>query len=73
MQSTSVLTIIPMQDLLALGSDARMNTPGTSEWNWSCRFSWDQVRPELAGDLHAQVVLAERLVLPETASQNTGI
>lgn len=73
MQSTSVLTIIPMQDLLALGSDARMNTPGTSEWNWSWRFSWDQVRPELAGDLHAQIALTERLVAPETVSQNTGI
>lgn len=36
--SPSVLSIIPMQDLLALGSDARFNTPGTLENNWSWRM-----------------------------------
>jgi 4-alpha-glucanotransferase len=40
--------IIPLQDLLALGSEARMNTPGTTEGNWNWRFSWQQLPYELA-------------------------
>jgi 4-alpha-glucanotransferase len=36
--STASLSIIPMQDLLALGSEARFNTPGTLEQNWSWRM-----------------------------------
>ncbi len=35
--------IVPMQDILALDSDCRMNTPGTTEGNWSWRFSWEQL------------------------------
>lgn len=38
--------IVPLQDVLSLGSEARMNIPGTPEGNWTWRFSWDDVRPE---------------------------
>jgi 4-alpha-glucanotransferase len=38
MASIARLAIIPMQDLLALGSEARFNTPGTLEGNWSWRI-----------------------------------
>ena len=38
--------IVPFQDVLQLGSEARMNVPGVAEGNWSWRFSWDQVHPE---------------------------
>ncbi len=61
LESTSCLAIIPMQDLLGLGSNARMNTPGTSTDNWSWRFTWEQVSPELAQQLHALCVQAERV------------
>jgi len=37
-QSVANTAIIPAQDLLGLGSDARMNTPGTGEGNWEWRF-----------------------------------
>ncbi|MBF0281190.1 MAG: 4-alpha-glucanotransferase [Zetaproteobacteria bacterium] len=37
--SVSQLAILPMQDVLALGSEARFNTPGTLEKNWSWRMS----------------------------------
>ncbi len=37
--STANLAILPMQDLLGLGSDARMNTPGTAEGNWRWRMT----------------------------------
>jgi len=43
MLSPAKLVIIPMQDILALDSDHRMNTPGTAEGNWQWRFTWDQL------------------------------
>jgi len=61
LESTSCLAIIPMQDLLGLGSDARMNTPGTSSDNWSWRFTWDQVSPELARQLHTLCMQGDRV------------
>jgi len=62
-ESTSGLAIIPMQDLLELDSGARMNTPGTSSGNWSWRFTWEQVSPELARQLHALCVQADRVTV----------
>jgi len=44
--SVAELAIIPMQDLLSLGGEHRMNTPGTTEGNWHWRFSWEQVNRE---------------------------
>jgi 4-alpha-glucanotransferase len=34
-----MFTLAPFQDLLRLGSEARMNTPGTTEANWQWRMS----------------------------------
>ena len=39
MASVCELCIIPMQDILGLGSEARMNTPGTPEGNWRWRMN----------------------------------
>ncbi|MEE9396519.1 MAG: 4-alpha-glucanotransferase [Methylococcales bacterium] len=44
--SVAQLAIIPMQDVLGLGGEHRMNTPGTTEGNWGWRLSWDQVDEE---------------------------
>lgn len=38
--SPASLAMIPMQDILALDSAHRMNTPGTIEGNWKWRFNW---------------------------------
>jgi 4-alpha-glucanotransferase len=38
LQSVANLAVIPMQDLLGLGSEARMNRPGTLSGNWSWRL-----------------------------------
>lgn len=35
--------VAPLQDILGLGSEARMNTPGRAEGNWQWRFTWDQL------------------------------
>ncbi len=37
--------IIPMQDVLKLGSEARMNRPAVLDGNWGWRFEWDQIPP----------------------------
>jgi len=34
--------IVPMQDFLGLGSEARMNRPGTGEGNWDWRMTGEQ-------------------------------
>jgi 4-alpha-glucanotransferase len=44
--SVSKISIIPMQDLLGLGEDARMNRPGIHEGNWEWRFQWEQLNKE---------------------------
>ena len=36
-ESVAGLTIAPLQDLLNLGNEARMNVPGRSEGNWRWR------------------------------------
>jgi 4-alpha-glucanotransferase len=41
--SVAELAILPMQDLLGLGREARMNTPGTTSGNWRWCFEWDQL------------------------------
>lgn len=42
--SPGALAILPMQDILGLGGESRMNTPATIEENWSWQFDWDQLR-----------------------------
>ena len=37
-ESEARLAVIPMQDLLSLGSETRFNTPGTREGNWQWRM-----------------------------------
>ena len=49
--STARIAIIPVQDVLDLGSDARFNTPGAPEGNWSWRLRADQLTPERAACL----------------------
>jgi 4-alpha-glucanotransferase len=40
--------VVPMQDILELDSEGRMNLPGTSEGNWCWRFNWPQIKWDLA-------------------------
>ena len=41
--SVAALTIAPLQDVLNLGREARMNVPGRAGGNWSWRFSEDML------------------------------
>ncbi|MGB5064854.1 MAG: 4-alpha-glucanotransferase, partial [Candidatus Competibacter sp.] len=46
--SVARLAVIPMQDLLELGSEDRMNRPGVPDGNWRWRFRWKQIAPHVA-------------------------
>jgi 4-alpha-glucanotransferase len=52
--SVAQLVVVPVQDLLALGSEARLNTPGTVVGNWSWRLHPDALTPQLAADCAAR-------------------
>jgi 4-alpha-glucanotransferase len=43
--------IIPMQDILSLDANHRMNTPGIATGNWRWRFNWSQLSPEINNKL----------------------
>jgi 4-alpha-glucanotransferase len=43
--SMAALSIAPLQDLLDLGAEARMNVPGRAGGNWRWRYTEDQLTP----------------------------
>ena len=61
LDSRSRLAVIPLQDLLGLGSEARMNTPGKAKGQWSWKFSWDNLTPGLARSVRERIVQSRRI------------
>jgi 4-alpha-glucanotransferase len=64
LESRAILAVLPLQDVLHLGSAARMNTPGTDNGNWAWRLEWDALRPGLASRLRQQLKKAHRCENP---------
>jgi len=62
--SPASFSIIPLQDVLGLGSEARMNTPSKNGDNWRWRFSPGQLQPEWAARLAALAEVSDRLPQP---------
>jgi 4-alpha-glucanotransferase len=58
--SVADMAIIPLQDVLGLGSEARMNLPGTSSGNWRWRFTADQLTPGIGARLRELTVIFDR-------------
>jgi 4-alpha-glucanotransferase len=46
--SRARLALVPLQDVLELGSEARMNLPGTAEGNWAWQYDAGQLTDERA-------------------------
>jgi len=67
-QSVASMAIIPMQDFLSLGSEDRMNTPGTIENNWTWQFRWDQMTPEITEKIAGLVQISGRSNTQKSAS-----
>jgi 4-alpha-glucanotransferase len=59
--SVADTAILPMQDILGLGSAARMNRPSTVGNNWIWRMRGDELNPELGGRLREMNQLYGRL------------
>lgn len=49
--SVADTVVLPLQDVLALATEHRMNVPGKAEGNWSWRFDWPMVGPDAAARL----------------------
>ncbi len=61
LRSVARTAIFPVQDLLGLGSEARMNTPGTTEGNWRFRLLEGELDERIAARLRALCVSYERM------------
>ncbi len=59
--SVANTVIVPAQDLLGLGAEARMNIPGRATGNWSWRLSEAALTDELASSLHSLSHMTGRL------------
>jgi 4-alpha-glucanotransferase len=58
--SVSQLAVIPLQDLLNLGNDTRMNTPGVGEGNWRWRVRHNAFNTSVSQRLKELITLYNR-------------
>jgi 4-alpha-glucanotransferase len=59
--SPGCLGVAPLQDVLGLGSEARMNTPSVYQGNWRWRFDEGQLTPEIAVKLARLAEVTDRV------------
>ena len=60
MASVAETVLFPAQDVLGLGSEARMNTPAVASGNWRWRMKPGALTPELAARLREMSQVYER-------------
>lgn len=53
LMSVADMAVFPLQDILRLGNEARMNIPGTETGNWSWRYRAEMLNHGLADGLHS--------------------
>jgi 4-alpha-glucanotransferase len=66
LSSISNQAIIPLQDVLGLGTDARMNFPGKPSGNWDWRYSSEELTWELSDRLSTLTTAFGRAPKPKT-------
>ena len=64
LNSVADLALVPMQDVLGLGSEARMNTPSMDGGNWNWRLTAGQLNPEVTAKLAQLAELTDRMPQP---------
>ena len=67
--SVGDMAIVPMQDLIGLGSEARMNTPSTLGGNWQWRATSEQINGKTAKRLYKYMEMYGRLRTDEKAAE----
>jgi 4-alpha-glucanotransferase len=65
--SVADLALAPMQDVLGLGSEARMNTPSQNNGNWAWRLVPQQFTDEVTAKLAQLAEVTDRLPKPIAA------
>jgi 4-alpha-glucanotransferase len=70
--SVADLSVTPFQDILRLGGDARMNTPGLLGQNWAWRFRAEAMNAEVASGLRYLTALYDRLPGPRKDRGDLG-
>lgn len=65
MSSVADTVVIPLQDVFALGSEARMNYPGRAAGNWGWRFTPDMIQGRHSERLRDMTALYSREPLEE--------
>jgi 4-alpha-glucanotransferase len=60
LESTARLAVVPAQDLLGLGSESRMNVPGTDQGNWTWQAEEGSFDADLASRLRSLVTATSR-------------
>jgi 4-alpha-glucanotransferase len=63
-ESVADTAVIPVQDILGLGSEARMNRPGDSEQNWSWRLQPGALTGEHAQQIQRLAAITGRTTCP---------
>ena len=67
--SVADVAVIPLQDILGLGTEARMNTPGKGCGNWSWRYRAHDLHTELHDRLLDLALTYGRKTLPEREAE----
>jgi 4-alpha-glucanotransferase len=67
--SPAALAIAPLQDLLNLGSEARMNVPGRADGNWRWRVREDMLSSQAFQGLQDLTESCNRSISPETSAR----
>ena len=63
--SVARLAIFPLQDVLGLGTECRMNLPGMVQGNWEWRFTRDMLKPNIKEKLREFTQVYERCPVPQ--------
>jgi len=71
-KSVANLAIIPMQDLMSLGSEARFNTPGEAQGNWQWRYRAEQLESLKGGTSDYLKTLAQLYYREGAPAPNGG-
>ncbi|MCF8241014.1 MAG: 4-alpha-glucanotransferase [Melioribacteraceae bacterium] len=67
--SVANTVVIPMQDILNLGNEARMNFPGKLGGNWAWRFTWDQVKDHHVKLYKEMCIMYDRPFINDTETE----
>jgi 4-alpha-glucanotransferase len=67
--SVAAVAVAPLQDVLSLGNEARMNRPGVADGNWKWRVRYDQFRPDVVEKLRDLTTLYNRVPAEQEADR----